>query len=99
GLCDDFVDLGPAGHRVPDAELAGLRLGQRDDGVFGELRARIYRQHEPAVEVEHRRGPVGNGLVALELGTDQALGPEAQPVAVERQGPIEVIYRKGDDMD
>ena len=54
---------------------------------------------EPAVEVEHRRGPVRSGLVPLELGPDQAFGPEAQPVAVERQGPIEVSDRKGDDMD
>ena len=79
--------------------MPGLRRDQRDDGVCGELGARIHRQHEPAVEVEHRRGPVGNGLVPFELGTDQAFGPKAQPVAVERQGPIEVSYRKGDDMD
>src|ERR1700722_18482777 len=99
GLRDDLVDLGPAGHHMPDAELAGLRRGQGDQGVFGQLGARIYRQHEPAVEVEHRRGPVGNSLVACELGTDQPFSLEAQPVAVERQGAVEVSYREGDDMD
>jgi hypothetical protein len=49
--------------------------------------------------MEHRGAPVGDGLVPFELGTDQAFGPQAQPVAVERQRPIEVSYRKGDDMD
>lgn len=84
---------------MTDAELAGLCRGQWDQGVFGELGARIYRQHEPAVEVEHRRGPAGNGLVPCELGTGQPFGLEAQPVAVDRQGAVEVSYCEGDDMD
>jgi hypothetical protein len=98
-LRDDLVDFRPAGHQVPNAELAGLGRGQRDQGVFGELGARIYREHEPAVEVEHCGRPVGNGLVPRVLGTDQPFGLEAQPVAVERQGAVEVSYREGDDMD
>ena len=53
-------------------------------------------KHEPAVEVEHHRGPVGTGLVPCELGADEALGREAQPVAVERQGPVELSYRASD---
>ena len=44
---------------------------------------------------------VPSGLVwfPCELGTDQPFGLEAQPVAVERQGAVEVSYREGDDMD
>src|SRR5258708_5351905 len=53
GLFEDLVDLGARGDRVPDAELAGLRRDEWDKGVFGELGAGIYRQHQPTVEMEH----------------------------------------------
>jgi hypothetical protein len=44
-------------------------------------------------------GFAGKGLAPWELGPDQPFGLEAQPVAVERQGAVEVGYCEGDDMD
>jgi hypothetical protein len=84
---------------VADAELAGLRRPDGNVRVLGELAPRVEREDEPAVELEHRDGAAGRGVVAGELGSDHTGRVEPEAVAVEREGPIEVAHRERDHVD
>ena len=71
--------------------------GTRHLGVLGELAAREHAQHEPFELEQHDRSR-GHLLVAGVLGCDDTLGLQAQ-APVEGQRPLEVLYRKCDDVN
>src|SRR5262245_39470657 len=87
------VDRSLRGHVVPEGELRGTRRRNGQRGVMSEALARPERELEPRLEVEE-----GDGTV-LELGADDALGPESQAVVVEAQRSLEVVDAEGDERD
>src|SRR5438093_8460594 len=72
GLCKYRVDLLSARDEVPDAELSGLRCGDRHARILREIGAPVESEDQPALELEHRRGAAGSLLVSLELRADHA---------------------------
>src|SRR5215207_7904251 len=62
GLSEQGVDIGLAGDRMADAELAALRRPQRDAGVLRQLGARKEREGEVSFQLEH--GGSAGGVVS-----------------------------------
>src|SRR5690606_30314597 len=91
GLLQHGIDLFPAQHVVSEGELRRARPARRQSGVVGDARARPDRKPEAGLQVEE-----GDGAM-LELPADDAFGVQAETVAVEMQGPLQIIHANGDD--
>src|SRR5262245_50440485 len=92
-LLHDRVHLGLRSDVVPERELGRARPPGRYPGIVRNARARPERELEAGLEIEERYRAV------LELRSDDALGLEAEAVAIEAQRPLEVVHAEGDEGD
>src|SRR6266498_5382633 len=99
GLGEQRIHRSLVSDRVADAELAAVGGAWLDRRVLCQLRARPHGKDEAVLQLEHRHGPGGIGVVADELGADNSGRLQAEPVAIELDRSIEVVDGEGDDVD
>src|SRR5262245_32117006 len=85
------IDFGLGSDVVPDAELRRARAAGRNPRVMGNALPRPERKLQPCLEIEERHCPI------FELRADDSLRLEAEAVAVEADGPVQVVDAKSDE--
>ena len=93
GLAHHRVDLFLGGDIVADRDGTQPAGGRGDPRFLGERCAGIERQDQPARELEE-----GDGAV-IELLPDDALGRQAEAVAVVGRGALEIVDGQGKQGD
>ena len=85
------IHLRAARHVVAERELRRSPRPRLEPRVVRDRRARPQREAEAVLQVEE-----GDGTVRI-LATDDPPCREAQPIAIERDGALEVVHPQRDD--
>src|SRR5262249_33875360 len=87
----ELVDIGATPDELAKAELAALRTPDGNRCILREVAARVEAEEEASFQLEQRDGPAGAGSLVCPFAADDAGRLEAESVAVEREGTLEIF--------